>query len=369
MNQAKPGAYYKKIMQVIVNREELVEPLARRILTQSYRQRHIQYTELDDYLGKIETRLRKTGLLDIDFKEVNNLIGKTLTNYTDQLITDYKLQYRPLVNWLASRYPSLPINSAQLLEWYADPGNKGFVKNIAKHMSLDVQYTVTDDYHEPALIRNIINNEESIKSRILAGRPFWFTDAGYTNFIAAKGKPWHRLCQDHIHQNLSHMNFPANRLRLLETMPQPWRTQGSKILVVESSDYHHQMLGTDRHVWRDHVTNELARHTDRPVEFRAKNMDRKARDSVYDLLISNNDYYCVISDSSAAAVEAVWAGVPIITLNRHITTAIARTQIADINNLYRGPVGNWLCALTYSQFTKKEMQNGTAWRIIEKYHV
>lgn len=356
-------------MQVIINREELVEPLARRILTQAHKQRPIQYIELDNYVKKVVKRFEKTQMLDIDFKEVNNLIHKTLAVYTDRLITDYKSQYRPLVNWLANRYLSLPVNNAQLLEWYADPEHKGFVKNIAKHISSDVRYTVDDDYYEPALIRNIINNEESIRSRILAGRPFWFTDAGYTNFIAAKGKPWHRLCCNHIHQNLSHMNFPADRLRLLETMPQPWRTQGSKILVVESSDQHHQMLGTDRHVWRDHVTNELARHTDRPVEFRAKIMDRKARDSVYDLLMSSNDYYCVISDSSAAAVEAVWAGVPIITLNRHITTAIARTQVADINDLYRGPIGDWLCALTYSQFTKKEMQNGTAWRIIEKYHV
>lgn len=355
-------------MQVIVNREELVEPLAKKILTQAYKTKSIKYPELDSYLDKIQKRLDKTGLLDINFEEVNNLIKRQLTKHTDQLVTDYKAQYRPLVNWLADQYPSLPINNSQLLRWYADPEHKGFVKNIAKHISSEVQYTVNDNYHDPALIRNIINNEESIRSRISAGRHFWFTDAGYTNFIASKGKPWHRLCQNHIHQNLTHLNFPADRLRLLETMPLPWRTTGHKILVVESSDYHHHMLGVDRHVWRDHVTNELAKHTDRPVEYRAKHMDRKTRDSVYDLLMSSNDYYCVISDSSAAAVESVWAGVPIITLNRHITTAIARTQVSDINNLYRGPIGDWLCALTYSQFTKKEMQNGTAWKIIEKYH-
>ena len=97
------------------------------------------------------------------------------------------------------------------------------------------------------------------------------------------------------------MNFPADRLRLLESMPLPWRTQGHKILVVESSDYHYRMLGAERNAWRDHITNELAKHTDRPVEYRAKNMDRKTRQSVYELLMSSNDYYCVISDSSAAA--------------------------------------------------------------------
>ena len=356
-------------MQVIVNREELVEPLARRILTQAYKRKPIQYTDLDEYVSKVQKRLDKTGLLDIDFNEVNNLTTRELTRYTDRLIANYKAQYRPMVNWLADQFSSLPVDHTQLLEWYADPAHKGFVKNIAKHMAPEVHYTVTDDYRTPVLIRNIVNNEESIRSRILAGRPFWFTDAGYTNFIAAKGKPWHRLCSNHIHQTLSHMDFPADRLRLLETMPQPWRTQGSKVLVVESSDNHHQLLGANRQAWRDHVTNELAKYTDRPVEYRAKHMDRKTRNSVYDLLMSSNDYYCVISDSSAAAVEAVWAGVPIITLNRHITTPVARTQVSDINNLYRGPVGNWLCALTYSQFTKKEMQNGDAWKIIEKYHV
>jgi hypothetical protein len=356
-------------MQVIVNTEELLEPLAKRILIQAYKKKPIQYLELDQYLDKVQKRLDKTGLLDINFADVNGLIHKELVNHTDKLITKYKAQYRPLVHWLADKFPSLAKDNQQLLDWYADPSHTGFTKNIAKHISKENNFVVNDDYTSNTLIRNIINNEESIRSRILAGREFWFTDTGYTNFIAAKGKPWHRLVHNHIHQTLTHLNFPADRLKLLESMPQPWQTTGDKILVVESSDYHYQMLGADRNSWRDNITNELAKHTDRPVEYRVKNMDRKGRDSVYDLLMSSNDYYCVISDSSAAAVEAVWAGVPIITLNRHITSPIARTQVSDINNLYRGPIGDWLCALTYSQFTKKEMQNGVAWKIIEKYHV
>jgi hypothetical protein len=356
-------------MQVIVNREELVEPLAKRMLIQAYKRKHIQYTELDAYVDKIKKRLDKSGLLDINFAEVNDLINKALVSHTDQLIVDYKAQYRPLVTWLANKFSSLDIDHKQLLDWYADPAHNGFMKNIARHKAHDAEYVVADNCDEPAIIRNIINNEESIKTRLLSDQEFWFTDTGYTNFIAAKGKPWHRLCYRHIHQNLTHLNFPADRLRLLESMPRPWQRTGSKILVVESSDYHYQMMGSNRDTWREHVTNELAKYTDRTVEHRAKNMDRKTRESVYDLLMSTDDYYCVISDSSAAAVEAVWAGVPIITLNKHITTAVARTQVADINDLYRGPIGDWLCALTYSQFTKKEMQNGTVWRILEKYHV
>lgn len=354
-------------MQVIVNREELVEPLVKQILERAYKKKLPTFSRVNEFCNKARKRYQKTKQSDVTVEQIQDLVHKELKVYTDKLITRYKKQYRPLVRWLAT-CDSLREYDDQLIQRYA--GKKAFTLNIAKHISSDLTCIVNnqDDHVTPVLIRNIINNEESIKFRILAGREFWFTDTGYTNFVASKGKPWHRLVHNHIHQDLTHLNFPADRLSNLAVFPKPWRTTGDKILVVESSDNHYRMLGTDRNSWRDTIANELAKHTNRPVEYRSKNMDRKERDSVYELLMSSDEYYCVISDSSAAAVEAVWAGVPIITLNKHITTAVARTQISDIENLYRGPIGDWLCALTYSQFTKKEMQNGTAWKIIEKYH-
>jgi hypothetical protein len=357
-------------MQVIVNREELVEPLAKQILSRSFKQKPVQYKELDTYVSKYQTQLLKSGLLNIDFKEVNNLIYKELESYTNSVIVDYKKQYRPLVNWLSDNFENLKISPRQLLKWYSEPTHTGFIKNIAKHLSTNVECVVrqTELPDCPVLIRNTIRNEESIRARLLDDKEFWFTDAGYTNFVAVKGKPWHRLVHNHVHTNLTHLDFPADRLKLLDKFPLPWRPEGKKILVVESSDYHHRIFDTTHDTWRSKVTNELAEHTDRPIEYRAKENNRKTRNSVYELLMSSDDYYCIISDSSAAAVEAVWAGVPVITLNTHITSPIARTQISDIDNLYRGPIGDWLCALSYSQFTKKEMQNGTAWKIIQKYH-
>ena len=77
----------------------------------------------------------------------------------------------------------------------------------------------------------------------------------------------------------------------------------------------------------------------------------------------------MISDSSAAAIEAIWLGIPVITLGRHISSAVARNDLGQINDLYRGSIGDWLCALTYSQFTKKEMYDGTALKIIKEHLV
>ena len=49
-----------------------------------------------------------------------------------------------------------------------------------------------------------------------------------------------------------------------------------------------------------------------------------------------------------------------------------RTQVAyvfaNINDLYRGPIGDWLCALTYSQWTLAEMRSGLAVKMIRRYH-
>jgi hypothetical protein len=197
--------------------------------------------------------------------------------------------------------------------------------------------------------------------------PFWFIDSGYTNFITGK-KQWHRLVANHIHHKpIKTRYYPADRLHLLSSLPAPWRNSGDAILVIENSSKHHELFGTTLEAWRENITQQLSQHTDREIVFRPKQDNRKTRDSLYQHLMDCN-YYCVITDASTSAVEAVWAGIPIITLNRHISTPVACTQLSEINDLYRGPIGNWLCALSYSQFTTKELYNGTALELIEKYH-
>jgi hypothetical protein len=219
------------------------------------------------------------------------------------------------------------------------------------------------------LIRNVLDNELVLQTAMATRTDFWFVDSGYTNFLTGK-KTWHRLVRNHVHQRLNKKQyFPADRLKLLPSLPQPWRSTGKEILVVESSDNHHRMWATTREQWRNQVAQQLAQYTDRPVVYKQKLASRKDRESVYDLLSQDLDrWYCVISDSSAAAIEAIWLGIPVITLGQHISAPVARTKISDINDLYRGPIGNWLCALSYSQFTSKELTNGTARKILEQFH-
>ena len=356
-------------MWALINRDELVSVLARRMLTRDIKRMPMTWPATEQYLVKIRKAQSKSHLLEIDFGRVNTLLREDLQAYRNRINARYKKLFRPLCAWLMENFDRLPVSQEQWLDMFVDHG-RDFVKTLAPQLAKDITWclpgeAVPDD--QSVLIRNIIHNETLLKDRRQRALPFWFVDTGYTNFLTGK-KIWHRLVANDLHMtpDLSRP-WPADRLHLLPSMPRPWRVNDGAILVVENSDYHYQQQGTTLEAWREWVRQKLKGNTDRLIEFRPKNLDRKTRDNLYEHLC-RKDYYCVVTDASAAAIEAVWAGIPIITLGRHISVPVARTGLHKINSLYRGPIGDWLCALTYSQWTLAEMQSGLAVKMIRRYH-
>tara|TARA_R110000868_G_scaffold405931_3_gene685843 strand:+ start:1345 stop:2430 length:1086 start_codon:yes stop_codon:yes gene_type:complete len=357
-------------MYLLLNREEAVIGLAKNILSRHLKKIQPQWTFTSEYLNKCKKRQIKTGFVTIDLSYVNQLLMQDIHCHKDNIATEYKKKYRPLIAWLVENLDQTDIDYQQLVDIYLNNDTKSFVKTIGLQLTDDPVWKIDGDIindDRPVVVRNIINHESLLQHKLKKSLPFWFIDTGYTNFITGQ-KQWHRLVANHIHHAPQFGYFPPDRLCLLPSMPQPWRSDGNAILVIENSDWHYRMFGTTQQRWRKNIENQLAKYTDREIVFRPKDLNRKTRDNLYEHLKSS-DYYCVINDASAASIEAVWAGVPIITLNRHISIPVARTSISDINNLYRGPIGNWLCALSYSQFTEEEMYDGTALRLIKKYHV
>ena len=356
-------------MWALINRDELASVLARRMLTRDIKRMPMTWPATEQYLVKIRKAQSKSHLLEIDFGRVNTLLREDLQAYRNRINARYKKLFRPLCAWLVEHFDHLPVAQDQWLNMFVDHG-RDFVKTLAPQLAKDITWclpgeAVPDD--QSVLIRNIIHNETLLKDRCQRALPFWFVDTGYTNFLTGK-KTWHRLVANDLHltPDLSRP-WPADRLKLLPSMPRPWRVNDGAILVVENSDNHYQQQGTTLEAWREWVRQKLKGNTDRDIVFRPKNLDRKTRDNLYEHLCKK-DYYCVVTDASAAAIEAVWAGIPIITLGRHISRSVARHNLADINDLYRGPIGDWLCALTYSQWTLAEMQSGLAVKMIRRYH-
>ena len=356
-------------MWAIINRDELASVLARRMLTRDIKRMPMTWPATEQYLVKIRKAQSKSHLLEIDFGRVNTLLREDLQGYRNRINARYKKLFRPLCAWLVENFDHLPVAQDQWLNMFVDHG-RDFVKTLAPQLAKDITWclpgeAVPDD--QSVLIRNIIYNEALLQDRRQRALPFWFVDTGYTNFLTGK-KTWHRLVANDLHLTPDlGRPWPADRLSLLPSMPRPWRVNDGAILVVENSEYHYQQQGTTLEAWREFVRQKLKGNTDRDIVFRSKNLDRKTRDNLYEHLCKK-DYYCVVTDASAAAIEAVWAGIPIITLGQHISVPVARKGLHKINSLYRGPIGDWLCALTYSQWTLAEMQSGLAVKMIRRYH-
>ena len=356
-------------MWALINRDELASVMARRMLTRHLQRMPMSWPATEQYLVKVKKTQSKTHLLEIDFGRVNTLLREDLQAYRNRINARYKQQFRPLCAWLVENLDRLPITRDQWLDMFGNHGRE-FVRTLAPQLAKDITWCLPGEAvpdTESVLVRNILHNEILLKDRRRRALPFWFVDTGYTNFLTGK-KTWHRLVANDLHltPDLSRP-WPADRLSLLPSMPRPWRVNEGAILVVENSDYHYQQQGTTLEAWREFVRQKLKGNTDRLIVFLPKELDRKTRDNLYEHLCKK-DYYCVITDASAAAIEAVWAGIPIITLGQHISRPVARTCLHQINDLYRGPIGDWLCALTYSQWTLAEMQSGLAVKMIRRYH-
>jgi len=255
-----------------------------------------------------------------------------------------------------------------IFKLYQQSDYKNFVKGTG--LSIDptgefIRRKDFNDYRADCLIRNTVGNEDLLVTKVDSNFPFWFVDSGYTNFLEPN-KKWHRLVRNHLHYG-KYFDAPADRLGIFKSFPKPWRDSGDKILVIEPGPFAAQVFHVDLKSWKYDVETELKKYTDKKIVFREK-APKRERTRLYKELL-NEDYYCIVNINSNAATEAIWAGVPAITLDRHITNPVTRNKLSDINDLYKGNIANWLCMLSYSQFTKEELMNGTAYNLVKKYNV
>lgn len=346
-------------------------PLRKKITQQLQSELCMTWPETDQYIKQCRQTFKDTGLITVDFNQVNYLLNKDLGTFRDTINRQFKdlmQQHKPI---LIDEILALGLTKQQVIEQYLADTGPSFAKTLAPQLATNLNWIVDTadiNWNDSFFIRNIINNENIIARCFEEHKDFWFVDTGYTNFLEHKHKKWHRLIFKDLHHGYRRRHFPTDRMSIFSHLPRSWRSKGTKILVIESSENHYRLNGTTLEQWKTNLTKNLSMVTDRPIEFRPKDYSRKTRGTVYDLLTETKDYYCVISDSSAAAVEAVWAGIPIITLSKHITNSVSRKFILDINDLYREDIEQWMAMLSYSQWTFDELQSGKALALTQEWH-
>lgn len=350
-------------MYLLLNDQEVAGHVAHNILLRRIKKIAPEWR----YTKKIIKKYQQIIISEHNREEVEKYISEDLDIWEKECRIFYKKHYSKLTNWLTSRLISNMSNQS-MIDHCISNTRLSLVKSFGPQLLPAGQWATQIDLipaSTPTVIRNIYENEKILKEKLDNNYPFWFIDTGYTNFLHSN-KKWHRVVVNHIHQTSHTISFPADRLSNLPTFPKPWRTGGNRILILPPSEYICRLYDIDSKEWCRTIRKCVNEYTDLIIEFRSK-ADKKIRTNLYEEL-QNPDYYCLINYSSAAAIEAIFAGLPVITYGRHISNSVSRSNVTSINNLYRGPIGEWLCALTYSQFTFDEMCNGVTRKILREYH-
>jgi hypothetical protein len=156
------------------------------------------------------------------------------------------------------------------------------------------------------------------------------------------------------------------RLEYLAAAIHPWRRGGSYVLVVEQSDYFmRELVGWPGGLegWSEHVVRKLKAHTDRPIRIRPWRRDKSS--AALGLAADLADAWALVTHASAAANEALLAGVPVFLTGAGAALELGLSQLEQIE-IPRRPDGRreWAARLAGSQWTENELRDGTAWRAL-----
>lgn len=239
--------------------------------------------------------------------------------------------------------------------------------------------TDTDDFiynhsQEPIVLRGILKHK-IMKQCWRDNRTFYYMDTGYfgneVNLKNPRGyKLWHRI----VKNNLQHTEItPRSDDRWLKhnRIIPTWKKNGRKILVLPPGEKPAKFYGIDPEQWTNNILTTLTNHTDRPVEIRSKPGKRENRVLVNTFQQAlDNDVFAVVAYNTIAATESILHGIPVFTVAPNAADPVALKDLSQINEPYyadRDKLYAWACHLAYGQFHVSELQNGTAYRILNEH--
>ena len=208
---------------------------------------------------------------------------------------------------------------------------------------------------------------EAVQHCWKTGREFYYIDTGYFGNAKSKSKGWHRITKNNL-QNLGPIKErPTDRLlrwKFIKFRP------GRKILVCPPSEKVMMLFDQPSpQEWTDTVVARLKELTDRPIEVRLKpNRTQRISNMTMEAALQD-DVHCLITYNSIAALEALMNGKPSIALGPNCASMVCNTNLEDIENLHipnKDEMTALMSHLSYAQFSKEEMMNGYAWKIVNE---
>lgn len=190
------------------------------------------------------------------------------------------------------------------------------------------------------------------------GRDFYFADHAY--LMQGRGKFFRITKNNYQHDGTGPAT--SDRFKAFRRQIMPYSKGGRHILVCPNSAVYFGLHGMDVQAWLAETVATIRQYTDRPIRVRWKT-DRALRPIAEDLV----DCWAVVVYSSAAALDALIAGVPVFTLAPF--AASYRMGLSDLSKIeapiYPGGRDGFLSNLAANQWSLQEILRGDAWRALQ----
>jgi hypothetical protein len=196
------------------------------------------------------------------------------------------------------------------------------------------------------------------------GRQFMYWDRGYVRRLGGLFPPLDQTDGYYrLHLNVFQMNRiqeeSSARWDALNVSLSPWRDVGCDIIVATTNSQYwsfHSVPGGER-AWLEQTMEALRRSTRHRIVIR-----RKTDQTPLSRALANA--HCLVSHGSNSAVEAVILGCPVIVDPISAATSVGLTDPSQAKNVIRPDRARWCYALAHSQFTRREMTDGSAFRAV-----
>lgn len=215
-------------------------------------------------------------------------------------------------------------------------------------------------------------NDLLLKYCLENNHPFFYGDNNYFS-----SNNWFRISKNSL-QNINFRDRGNERLLKMQIKIDPWRKQGDHILLLPPTESFQIIFNKQN--WCKDIINELKKYTDRPIKIRHKPTEttiswengyminggtiNRAEFSKTSFNEDLENCWAVVAFQSSAVNDAIAAGVPAFVDTMNAASVMGNTDLSLIESPIYKDQYQYFKHLSYCQFSRKEILNGTAWRII-----
>jgi hypothetical protein len=207
----------------------------------------------------------------------------------------------------------------------------------------------------------VVGIEHLLRLAIADGREFYYGDNAF--FDTCRGTHF-RFAKNAVQSSrLDNILWAADldRLRATGVRIEDWRRRGRSVIVVEQSEHYLNLVG-QKH-WLLRILLAIEKHTDRPIKVRRWSRDKAKMVASFQQDL--REAWAVVTHTSAAAVTALCAGVPVFVSGACAASPLASGDLEQIERP-RYPEGReaWAAGLAGMQWTLDELRAGMAARLM-----